>query len=125
MGAYINNVELQGNIVYEPKIAMMPSGNKVCTINIGINSKMKNKEGKVIKEEVTFIDIEVFNIFVEKVEEYKLGVGDTIFVKGRIKQNRWENKEGKRNSKIVVVVGTPSRDKLILERKKIVVDQDE
>ncbi len=97
----INNVTLAGNIVRDPEIRHI--GDKktaVTTITVANNRNFQDKDGKWQKE-TTFVDAEVWGSQAEKLGEYGKK-GTPVIIEGNLKLNKWEDKEGKSHSKLLV-----------------------
>lgn len=91
----LNVVVLQGNLVADPEIVGKESN--VARFTIAVNSGFgENKD-------TAFVDCVAFGKQVETIKEY-FEKGKQIIVKGVIRQNRWEDKEGQKRSKLEVVL---------------------
>jgi single-strand DNA-binding protein len=60
------------------------------------------KQGEELEEEVSYFDVTVWNRLAEVCKEY-LAKGRGVRVVGRLKQDRWEDPEGKTRSKVHIV----------------------
>lgn len=100
--ASFNKVILMGNLTRDPELRVTPKGTAVCQIGLAINSTYKDKEGNQ-KEEVTFVDVDVFGRQAEVIAKY-MAKGRPILVEGRLKLDSWESKEGDKRSKLKVVL---------------------
>ena len=101
MASY-NKVLLMGNLTRDPEVRYTPKGTAIANIGLAVNRRWTTEGGEQ-KEEVTFIDIEVWGRQAETVGQY-LSKGKPIFVEGRLKLDSWEDKEsGQKKSKMKVV----------------------
>lgn len=100
MPSYLNSILLEGNIVDDPTLRVLPSGTKVCSIQLASHRfyKKENKE----QEEVSYFEIESWGRLAEKCAEY-LKKGREVRIVGRLKQDRWADKEGLKHSKVKIV----------------------
>lgn len=99
--ANLNKVMLIGNLVRDPELRYTPGGAAVCEFSVAINNTWTSKTGEK-KEEVTYLDITAWARQAEICAEY-LKKGRPVFVEGRLKQDRWEDKQtGQKRSKITV-----------------------
>jgi single-strand DNA-binding protein len=98
MAANLNRVFLMGNLTRDPELRYIPSGQAVCTLGLAVNNKYGTGDDK--KEEVLFIDVNVWGKSAENCAEY-LKKGRLVFVEGRLKWRQWE-KDGQKKSKIDV-----------------------
>lgn len=96
-----NSVSIAGNLTRDPDLRVTPNGKSVASFDIAINSFHKDKAGNKV-EETVFIPITVWAKQADTCGEY-LKKGDPVLIGGRIRQERWEAKEGGKRSRLVVV----------------------
>ena len=100
--ANFNKVMLMGNLTRDPEVRYTPKGTALATIGLAVNRNWTNEAGEK-KEEVTFVDVEVWGRQAETIGQY-LAKGRPIFVEGRLKLDQWDDKEsGQKRSKLKVV----------------------
>ena len=97
-----NKVLLMGNITRDIELKQIPSGQAVATIGLAVNRRFKTREGED-REETTFVDCEAWGRTAEVIAQY-FQKGRPIFIEGRLKLDTWEDKEGKKQSKLRVVI---------------------
>jgi single-strand DNA-binding protein len=97
-----NKVLLMGNITRDIELKHTASNQAVATIGLAVNRRYKTKEGED-REDVTFVDCEAWGRTAEVIHQY-FGKGKPIFVEGRLKLDQWEDKDGKKQSKLRVVI---------------------
>jgi single-strand DNA-binding protein len=96
----LNRVFLMGNLTRDPEIR--PTANSVvCLFSMALNRGRADAEGKR-PEATTFVDIEAWGRMGEVLKQY-LKKGDPLLIEGRIKQDRWEDPQGGKRSKLKVV----------------------
>lgn len=96
----LNRVFLMGNLTRD--IELRNAGqSQVGSFGLAINRKYK--AGTETREEVTFVDCEVWGRTAEVMSQY-LGKGRPVFIEGRLKLDQWEGKDGSKQSKLRVVV---------------------
>ena len=101
--ADLNRVFLIGNLVADPEMRDISSTRKVTNFTIASNRRWTGPEGQP-GEEVSFIDCSAFGKTAETIDKYFFK-GRKIFVEGRLKQEKWNDKEtNKAQSKIRVIV---------------------
>jgi single-strand DNA-binding protein len=101
MASY-NKVLLMGNLTRDPEVRYTPKGTALANLGLAVN-RVYTTEGGEQKEEVTFIDIEVWGRQAETAGQY-LAKGRPVFVEGRLKLDSWEDKEsGQKRNKLKVV----------------------
>ena len=97
----LNSVLLEGNLVKDPDYKVTTKGTSVCNFSIACNKYFKNDEGEYV-EKVDFFDIEVWSGLADNCNQY-LFKGRGVRVVGRLKQDKWINKDGDTKYKIKVV----------------------
>lgn len=99
--ASLNRVFLMGNLTRDPELRYTPSGTAVASFGIAVNRTWTGQSGEK-KEEVCFVDINMFGRRAEVVNEY-FSKGNPIFVEGRLQFNQWETKDGQKRNTLRVV----------------------
>ena len=98
-----NKTILIGNLAQDPEARDLGNGRKVTNFTIAVNRKWTGPTGEE-GSEVSYIDCSAFGKTGETIQKY-LTKGRRVFINGRLKQERWEDKETKKtHSKIRVVV---------------------
>ncbi len=101
--ANLNRVFLMGNLTRDVEMRYTPSGMAVGKFGLAINRKYKDTKTNEMREEVTFVDIEVWGKTAETAHQY-LAKGRPVFVEGRLKLDQWDDKQtGQKRSKMFVV----------------------
>ena len=101
MASY-NKVLLMGNLTRDPEVKYTPKGTALANLGLAVNRVYTTESGEQ-KEEVTFIDIEVWGRQAETAGQY-LSKGRPVFIEGRLKLDSWEDKEsGQKRNKLKVV----------------------
>ena len=90
----LNNVTLGGRLTSDPELRETNSGHSVCDISLAIN-RMKN-------EETDFVDVTLWGKTAELAAAH-LSKGRFINIQGRLKQDKWKDKEGKNRYALKVV----------------------
>lgn len=98
----LNRVFLMGNLTRDVELKQLPSGQTVGKLGIAVNRRWKTPEGQE-REEVTFIDCEAWGRTAEVLGKY-LSKGRPVYIEGRLKLDQWEDKDGRKQSKLRVVV---------------------
>lgn len=99
--ANINRVFLAGNLTRDPQVRFLANEQAVANFGIAVNRRYKGSDGSM-KEETTFVDCEAWGRQAELVGQY-LTKGRGCLIEGRLKLDSWEDKEGKKQSKLRVV----------------------
>lgn len=100
--ASFNKVILMGHLTRDPELRYTPNGTAVAKIGLAVNRVWSNEAGEK-KEEVTFVDVDMFGRTAENVGQY-MRKGRPILVEGRLKLDQWVDKQsGEKRSRIGVV----------------------
>ena len=91
--ASLNKVMLIGNLGADPEMRYLPSGDAVANIRIATTESWKDKASGEKKEETEWHRVSFFGKLAEIVGEY-LKKGSPIYVEGRIKTRKWQDKDG-------------------------------
>ena len=98
-----NKVILMGHLSQDPEYKELSGTNKVANFTIAVNRQWTNSEGDEMQQ-VSFIDCMAFGGRGKTIADH-FTKGRPIFVEGRLKQEKWTDKEtGKKQSKLRVVV---------------------
>jgi len=96
----LNSVLIEGNLVRDPEFKTTPKGTAVCKFPIASNRFFRQDDA--LEKEVGFFDVESWGKLAERANEIgKKGKG--VRVVGRLKQDRWQAKDGKAMSKVFIV----------------------
>ena len=98
----LNKVLQIGRLTRDPEIRFLPSGTQVTGFSIAVNRAYKTKDSDEWKEETYYFDVETFGNLAERLGK-QLTKGKQVLVEGSLRQDRWENKEGEKRSKIKIV----------------------
>jgi single-strand DNA-binding protein len=96
----LNSVLLEGNLVRDPELNYTGKGTPVCNFSVASNRFYKQEDE--LQKETSFFDVTVWSRQAEVCKEY-LTKGRGVRVVGRLKQDRWQDSEGKNKSKVLVV----------------------
>jgi len=101
--ANFNKVILAGNLTRDPELRYTPKGTAVVKMGMAINRTWKSESGES-KEEVTFVDVDVWGRQAEVIAQY-MRKGRPLLVEGRLKLDTWEDKNThQKQSKLKVVL---------------------
>ena len=91
--ASVNKVILVGNLGADPETKYLPSGDAVTNIRIATTDRWKDKASGEQKEATEWHRIAFFGRLAEIAGEY-LKKGSQVYVEGRIRTRKWQDKEG-------------------------------
>jgi single-strand DNA-binding protein len=103
--ASFNKVILVGNLTRDPELRYTPKGTAIAKIGVAVNRVWTNEAGEK-KEEVTFVDVDIFGRTAENVGQY-MRKGRPILIEGRLRLDQWDDKQtGQKKSRLGVVAET-------------------
>src|SRR6185295_7012256 len=101
--ASFNKVLLMGNLTRDVEMKYTPSGLAVARLGLAVNRKFRDQKTNELREEVTFVDIDVWGKQAETAHQY-LAKGRPLFVEGRLKLDSWDDKQtGQKVYKLKVI----------------------
>ena len=103
--ASFNKVILVGNLTRDPELRYTPKGMAIAKIGVAVNRVWTNEAGEK-KEEVTFVDVDIFGRTAENVGQY-MRKGRPILIEGRLRLDQWDDKQtGQKRSRLGGVAET-------------------
>jgi single-strand DNA-binding protein len=90
--ASVNKVILIGNLGKDPETRYLPSGDAVTNISVATTDSWKDKSGEK-QEHTEWHRVAFFGKVAEIAGEY-LKKGSPVYVEGRIRTRKWQDKEG-------------------------------
>jgi single-strand DNA-binding protein len=96
----LNSIIIEGNLVRDPDFRSTVKGIPVCKFDFASNRFFK--QGAEMEKEVSYFTVETWGKLAEQANN--LGhKGRGVRVVGRLRQDRWNDAQGKTQSKIVIV----------------------
>jgi len=92
--ATLNRAQLIGNLGRDPEVRFTPNGTAVCNVSIATTSGWNDKQSGERVEETEWHRVVFFGRLAEIVGEH-LKKGRSVFVEGRIRTRRWQDKDGR------------------------------
>ena len=90
--AGVNKVILVGNLGKDPEVRYLDSGVAVANFTLATTENYKNKQGERVSQ-TEWHNIVFWRGLAEVAEKY-LKKGDSIYVEGKLRTRRWEDKDG-------------------------------
>ena len=90
--AGVNKVILVGNLGKDPEVRYLDSGVAVANITVATTENYKNKEGERVSQ-TEWHDVVLWRGLAEVAEKY-LKKGSSVYIEGKIRTRKWEDKEG-------------------------------
>lgn len=89
----VNKVILVGNLGADPETRYLPSGDQICNLRLATTDRAKDKASGEYKEVTEWHRVVFFGKVAETAGQY-LKKGRQIYVEGRIRTNKWQDKDG-------------------------------
>ena len=86
----INMVTVCGRLTRDPEVSNTKNGTALCKFSVAVG------EGK---DETSFFDVTAWKTTAESIGKY-CNKGSQVIVSGKIKQDRWQDKDGQNRSKV-------------------------
>jgi single-strand DNA-binding protein len=95
----LNSILIEGNLTRDADLRASPKGTALCTFSIASNRYFKQDSGT--EKEVGYFNVETWGKLAESAgNQGRKGRG--VRVVGRLKQERWTDRDGKTQSKVVI-----------------------
>ena len=93
MAGSVNKVILLGNLGRDPEVRRLNSGAPVVNLRIATSENWRDKQTGENKEATEWHNVVMFDRLAEIAAEY-LRKGSQIYVEGKIRTRKWQDKEG-------------------------------
>ena len=88
----VNKVILIGNLGKDPEVRYLDSGVAVANFSLATTENYKNKQGEKVSQ-TEWHNIVLWRGLAEVAEKW-LKKGSSVYIEGKIRTNKWEDKEG-------------------------------
>lgn len=88
----VNKVILLGNLGKDPEVRYLDNGVAVANFSLATSENYKNKQGERVSQ-TEWHNVVFWRGLAEVAEKY-LKKGDSIYLEGKIRTRKWEDKEG-------------------------------
>lgn len=102
--ASVNRVIVLGNVTKDPEIRYTADGSAICNLTLATNRTWKDKDGQK-QEEAEFHRCSFFGRTAEVAGEY-VKKGNPLYVEGRLRTRKWQDKDGTDRYTTEIVVET-------------------
>jgi single-strand DNA-binding protein len=93
---HLNSILVEGNLTHDPEYRKLPSGDSVCDFTIATDRFYAKGQ------ETSFFNCEAWPSVARVLQEKGLHKGDLVRITGRIKQERWTDREGVKQAKVKI-----------------------
>ncbi len=97
----VNKVILIGNLGKDPDIRYLDNGVAVANMSIATTENYKNKKGDRVSQ-TEWHEIVLWRGLAEIAEKY-LKKGSSVYIEGKIRTNKWVDKEGVTRNKVEIM----------------------
>jgi len=91
--ASVNKVILIGNLGKDPEVRYTPSGAAVCNLRLATTRAWKSRDSGERQEETEWHSVVLYDRQAEVAGEY-LRKGRPVYIEGRLKTRKWQDKDG-------------------------------
>ncbi|WP_299070107.1 single-stranded DNA-binding protein [Accumulibacter sp.] len=91
--ASVNKVILVGNLGADPETRYSANGDAICNIRMATTDRFRDKASGELKDSTEWHRVVFFGKLAETAGQY-LKKGRQIYVEGRIRTNKWQDKDG-------------------------------
>jgi single-strand DNA-binding protein len=96
----LNNVVLTGRVTRDVELKYTTNGSAVANFSIAVNEGVKQPNGQW-EDKGNFFDVSLWGKSAETLTRF-LTKGKRITVQGRLRQQTWQDQEGRSRSKVIV-----------------------
>lgn len=86
----LNRVQLIGRLGKDPESKFTPTGKKVAHFSVAVSNRWKGRDGES-KESTEWVNVEAWDRLGEVCQEY-LKKGSLVYIEGRLKTDKYEEK---------------------------------
>ena len=86
----LNRVQLIGRLGKDPESKFTPTGKKVAHFSVAVSNHWKSRDGEA-KESTEWVNVEAWDRLGEVCQEY-LKKGSLVYIEGRLKTDKYEDK---------------------------------
>ncbi len=110
----LTQVILDGNLTADPETKRTPSDKTLTRFRIASNHEWGGKNGK---KQVSYFSVECWERLGENCAEY-LKKGSRVTIQGELREDRWQDQEGKHHSRIKIVAYSVRFDSSPVKKQK-------
>lgn len=98
----VNSVSITGNLTRDPELKATAGGTGVLSMGVAVNERRKDPATGEWCDYPNYVDCVVFGNRAEALARI-LAKGSKVAVHGRLRQDRWQDQDGRNRSRIEVV----------------------
>ena len=113
----VNQVHLLGNVGREPEIRHTQSGDPIANLSIATSERWNDRRTGEKQERTEWHRVVVFGPLAKIVEQY-VGKGSRIYVQGKLKTRKWQDRDGNDRYSTEVVLSGFQAHLVLIDRPK-------
>lgn len=102
----VNKVILLGNAGKDPDVRHLEGGVTVASFPLATTESFRDKNSGEKREQTEWHNIVMWRALAESVEKSELKKGDRVYLEGKIRTRKWNDKEGNQRSAVEIVADT-------------------
>lgn len=102
----VNKVILLGNAGKDPDIRHLEGGVTVASFPLATTESFRDKNSGEKREQTEWHNIVMWRALAESVEKSELKKGDRVYLEGKIRTRKWNDKEGHQRFTVEIVADT-------------------
>ena len=102
----VNKVILLGNAGKDPDIRHLEGGVTVASFSLATSESFRDKNSGEKREQTEWHNIVMWRNLAESVEKSELKKGDRVYLEGKIRTRKWQDKEGAQRFTVEIVADT-------------------
>jgi len=102
----VNKVILLGNAGKDPDIRHLEGGVTVASFPLATTESFRDKNSREKREQTEWHNIVMWRALAESVEKSELKKGDRVYLEGKIRTRKWNDKDGNQRFTVEIVADT-------------------
>jgi single-strand DNA-binding protein len=102
----VNKVILLGNAGKDPDIRHLEGGVTVASFPLATTESFRDKNSGEKREQTEWHNIVMWRALAESVEKSELKKGDRVYLEGKIRTRKWNDKDGNQRFTVEIVADT-------------------
>lgn len=102
----VNKVILLGNVGKDPDIRHLEGGVTVASFPLATTESFRDKNSGEKREQTEWHNIVMWRALAESVEKSELKKGDRVYIEGKIRTRKWNDKDGNQRFTVEIVADT-------------------
>lgn len=98
----LNSVTISGNLTRDSELRATQGGSYILSFDVAVNERRKQEDGSWA-DEPSYIKCKMFGKRAQAAQAH-LTKGCKVSVQGKLRQERWQTKDGQNRSEVVVLV---------------------